>query len=220
MKLGIELAPHGTISPKKFLDYVDMLLIDDAADWADTDYDAARLLAEEKPTVQSVVLLTNLLQQWFPLDPEALTVVVNIVSLLSSLSILSAPPVLPAPLVSPPSIGSMLHAIQPTSLSNQLVLSSEIIEPAPLIMPAPVSQPKLIQYASSSIQIVPPSVQSVLPASLARSRSIQPVLSTRPIECMQSTTQQGSEMPVMTEQKSGKKETVYKRDGLPRDGVF
>lgn len=214
------MAPHGTISPKKFLDYVDMLLIDDAADWADTDYDAARLLAEEKPTVQSVVLFTNLLQQWFPLDPEALTVVVNIVSLLSSLSILSAPPVLPAPLVSLPSIGSMLPAIQPTSLSNQLVLSSEIIEPAPLIMPAPVSQPKLIQYAPSSIQIFPPSVQSVLPASLARSRSIQPVLSTKPIECMQSTTQQGSEMPVMTEQKSGKKETVYKRDGLPRDGVF
>ena len=144
----------------------------------------------------------------------------DIVLLFSPLSILSAPAVLPAPLVSPPSIGSMLPAVQSASLSNQLVLSSEIIEPAPLIMPAPVSQSKFIQYASPSIQIVPPSVQSILPASLARLRSIQPVLSTMPIECMQSTTQQGSEMAVMTEQKSGKEETVYKRDGLPRDGVF
>lgn len=114
----------------------------------------------------------------------------------------------------------MLPAIQSASLSNKLVLSSEIIEAAPLIMAAPVSQSKLIQYASSSIRIFPPSVQSVLPASLAYLPYIQLVLSTKPIECMRSITQQGSVMPVMIEQKSGEEEAVYKLDGLPRDGVF
>lgn len=155
------------------------------------------MLAKEKPNDQSVVLFMNLLQQWFPSDPGALPVVVNIVSLLSSLSIPSVPPILPAPLVSQPSIASMLPTIQPTFSSNQLVLSSKIIEPAPFIVPGPPSQSQLLQYASSSIQFV---LSSVLPALLTRSHLFQPILSRKPIKCMQSSTKQFSEMQVLIDQ--------------------
>lgn len=165
-KLEIELAPHGTVSPNN---YVDILLMGDASDWADKNYNATRLLAEEKPTVQSVNFFTNLLQQWFPSDPEALPVVVDIVSLLSPLSIPSAPPVISAPLVAPLSTASILPIIQSTSSSNQLVLSSEIVEPVPIILLDPPSPSQVIQYTSSSVQIFP---SSVLPASLARSHLI------------------------------------------------
>lgn len=47
----------------------------------------------------------------FPSDFEALPVVVDIISLLSTLSIPSALPVLPAPLVSPFSVASMLYQL-------------------------------------------------------------------------------------------------------------
>ena len=52
--------------PKKFLESVDLLLTDDAAEWAETCPDAVRLLADENPTVQFMITFRNLFQERFP----------------------------------------------------------------------------------------------------------------------------------------------------------
>lgn len=69
---------RGTISPKKFLYNVDILLTGDAANWAHIYPDACRLLAEEEPTVQYVTVFTDLLQKKFPANPWTVPALVNI----------------------------------------------------------------------------------------------------------------------------------------------
>ena len=68
-KLDHELNPFkedGSIPPERFIDSVKLLLSDDAADWAETNPDAARLLGEEKPTPKSVLMFRTLFQERFP----------------------------------------------------------------------------------------------------------------------------------------------------------
>ena len=68
-KLEFELAPFkqdGSMPPRKFLESVDLLLTDDAAEWAETCPDAVRLLADENPTAQSMTTFRNLFQERFP----------------------------------------------------------------------------------------------------------------------------------------------------------
>lgn len=89
------------ISPKKLLEYVGMRLMDEAADWADTYFDASRFLREQEPTIQSAVAFTNLLQQRFQADLWALSLFVDSASLFSPPFMQPAPFIQPAPLVQP-----------------------------------------------------------------------------------------------------------------------
>lgn len=53
---------NGSIPPRKFLESVDLLLTDDAAELAKTNPDASRLLAEENPTALSATAFKGLFQ--------------------------------------------------------------------------------------------------------------------------------------------------------------
>ena len=56
----------GTIPPKVYLDSLDMLLTDDASQWAESHPDAIRLLAEDEPNQATVDSFKSLLCQRFP----------------------------------------------------------------------------------------------------------------------------------------------------------
>ncbi|MCJ1464755.1 hypothetical protein MMC07_003368 [Pseudocyphellaria aurata] len=69
LKLEHELAQYqtnGIIPPDRFIDSINLLLTNDAAEWAETNPDAARLLGEEEPTTESVTTFRNLFQERFP----------------------------------------------------------------------------------------------------------------------------------------------------------
>lgn len=68
-KLEHELNPYkidGRIPPGRYMDSINLLLTDDAAEWAETNPDAARLLSEDEPTTESVLSFRNLFLERFP----------------------------------------------------------------------------------------------------------------------------------------------------------
>ena len=68
-KLEYELTPHrvdGTVPPSKLLECINLLLTDEAAEWAETNPDAARLLGDEKRTAETAFAFRNLFQERFP----------------------------------------------------------------------------------------------------------------------------------------------------------
>ena len=69
LKLEHELTQYrenGIIPPDRFINSVNLLLTDDAAEWAETNLDAARLLEDEDPTTESVASFRTLFQERFP----------------------------------------------------------------------------------------------------------------------------------------------------------
>ena len=68
-KLEHELNPYkenGVIPPGRYMDSINLLLTDDAAEWAETNAEAAGLLSQEDPTPESVTAFRNLFQERFP----------------------------------------------------------------------------------------------------------------------------------------------------------
>ena len=57
---------NGVIPAQKFLSFVDLLLSDEAAEWAEIDQDAVKLLTDPDPTAQTVSTFKDLFQQRFP----------------------------------------------------------------------------------------------------------------------------------------------------------
>ena len=56
----------GYIPPNKYLLYLDLLLIEDAAEWAETNAEGSRLLSRDEPTQENVNRLLSLLKERFP----------------------------------------------------------------------------------------------------------------------------------------------------------
>lgn len=56
----------GVINPSTYLNSLNMLLMDDAAEWAESHPDAIRLLAIEEPTAQDPASFRSLLCERFP----------------------------------------------------------------------------------------------------------------------------------------------------------
>lgn len=71
-RLEFELTPYqdenGVISAQKFLSSVDLLLSDEAAEWADIDQDAMKLLNDPNHTTQPVSTFKDLFNNTFPLS--------------------------------------------------------------------------------------------------------------------------------------------------------
>lgn len=69
-RLEFELTPYqdgnGVIPARKFLSSVDLLLSDEAAEWAEIDQDAVKLLTDPDPTAQTVSTFKDQFQQRFP----------------------------------------------------------------------------------------------------------------------------------------------------------
>lgn len=68
-KLEWELEPHhspGPPSPKTLLKYVELLLTDDAATWAETSQEVSSLLSMKNPSVVDLVRFKNLFEAKFP----------------------------------------------------------------------------------------------------------------------------------------------------------
>lgn len=69
-RLEFELTPYqdenGVIPARKFLSSIDLLLSDEAAEWAEIDPDAIKLLTNPDPTAQMVSTFKDLFQQRFP----------------------------------------------------------------------------------------------------------------------------------------------------------
>lgn len=57
---------NGVINPSTYLDSLNMLLTDDAAEWAESHPEAIRLLAIEEPTAQDLANFRSLLCERFP----------------------------------------------------------------------------------------------------------------------------------------------------------
>lgn len=56
----------GNVSPHLYLQYLDLLLAEDAAGWAEINADAVRLLGIDEPTNATVTSFVSLLKQRFP----------------------------------------------------------------------------------------------------------------------------------------------------------
>ena len=68
-KLEWEIEPyhlHGQPTPKTLLKYVDLLLTDDAATWAETSQEVSSLLSMKNPSVSDVVRFKKLFEARFP----------------------------------------------------------------------------------------------------------------------------------------------------------
>lgn len=114
------------------------------------DDSASRLFAEEEPTVQSVIVFTNLLQERFPANPWTVPALVDIE---------------PALLIS--------------SLFKPVPLLSSLIGPAPPVLPPPIQSDSTatpIESVSPAIESVPPTIESV-PAVI---KSIPPLVESVP----------------------------------------
>lgn len=70
MRIDFELNPSESpdvrISPAQYLRSINLCLTDVAAHWAETNPEAARILADRSPTEQSLLTFKNLLQDQFP----------------------------------------------------------------------------------------------------------------------------------------------------------
>ncbi len=64
----VPLKESGKLTPKAYLDYLDLLLQLDAAKWAESNPEAVRLLATEEPTQAMVDQFVSLLKQRFPAE--------------------------------------------------------------------------------------------------------------------------------------------------------